>query len=108
MACLTRRRSSVKPAALANTTNKSDLLRRAKSAIDAGEQQLHEAAEALALAHSDFNATQREISERSSKPVGSYRPRPLPMRSRRAVAALPRPVRARPAVTFHIRRLPNG
>jgi hypothetical protein len=46
-----------------NTTTKTDLLRRAKDAIDAGAQCLQEAAEALALAHENFKATQREIAE---------------------------------------------
>jgi hypothetical protein len=53
---------SVEPTALANTTNEADLLQRAKDAIDAGEQRLHEAAEVLALAHSDFKLTQRDLA----------------------------------------------
>ena len=50
-----------------NTTTKVDLLSRAKDAIEAGDQSLHEAADALALAQEDFNATQREIAEAIGK-----------------------------------------
>jgi hypothetical protein len=46
----------------ANTTTKGELLERARAAIEAGEQSLHDAAEALALAQEDFGATQREIA----------------------------------------------
>ena len=45
-----------------NTTTKAELFSRAKTAIGAGESSLREAAEALALAQEDFNATQREIA----------------------------------------------
>src|SRR5947207_1472188 len=46
-----------------NSTTKEALLIRAKDAIEAGDQSLHEAADALALAQEDFKATQREIAE---------------------------------------------
>lgn len=51
----------------ANRTTKDELLSRAKAAIDAGEQSLHVAAEALAVAQDDFNATQREIASSVGK-----------------------------------------
>ena len=51
----------------ANTITKDELLSRAKAAIDAGDQSLHVAAEALALAQDDFNATQREIASAVGK-----------------------------------------
>jgi hypothetical protein len=44
-------------------STKADLLSYAKAAIDEGESLLRAAAEALALAQKDFNATQREIAE---------------------------------------------
>jgi hypothetical protein len=47
----------------AHETTKADVLRRAKAAIDAGEDSLREAAEALAFAEKAFNARQREIAE---------------------------------------------
>jgi hypothetical protein len=47
----------------ANTTTKGELLERAKAAIEAGEQSLHAAAEALGLAQDDHSATQREMAE---------------------------------------------
>jgi hypothetical protein len=50
-----------------NTTTKADLFSRAKIAIEAGDQSPHEAADALALAQEDFNATQREIAEAVGK-----------------------------------------
>jgi len=50
-----------------NTTTKADLFSRAKDAIEAGDQSLREAADALALAQEDFNATQREIAEAVGK-----------------------------------------
>jgi hypothetical protein len=46
-----------------NRTTKAELLSRAKAAIEAGESSLRDAAEALARAQEDFNATQREIAE---------------------------------------------
>jgi hypothetical protein len=52
-----------------NTTTKADLFSRAKNAIEAGEQSLHEAAEALALAQDDFRASQREIADFAGKSV---------------------------------------
>jgi hypothetical protein len=52
-----------------NATNKADLLRRAKDAIEVGDQSLHEAAEALALAQQDFKASQREIADAVGKSV---------------------------------------
>jgi hypothetical protein len=45
-----------------NGTMKAELLSRAKAAIEAGGSP-RDAAEALALAQKDFNATQREIGE---------------------------------------------
>jgi hypothetical protein len=50
-----------------NATTKADLLRRAKDAIEAGDQSLREAADALALAQDDFKASQREIAEAVGK-----------------------------------------
>jgi hypothetical protein len=50
-----------------NTTTKADLFNRAKDAIEAGDQSLHDAAEALALAQEDFKASQREIAEAVAK-----------------------------------------
>jgi hypothetical protein len=50
-----------------NTTTKADLFSRAKDAIEAGDQSLHAAAEALALAQEDFKASQREIAEAVGK-----------------------------------------
>ena len=41
-----------------NSTTKADLLSRARDAIEVGDQSLHEAADALALAKDDFKATQ--------------------------------------------------
>jgi len=52
-----------------NTTTKADLFSRAKDAIEAGDQSLHAAAEALALAQEDFKASQREIAEAVGKSV---------------------------------------
>jgi hypothetical protein len=51
-----------------NTTTKANLFSRAKDAIEAGDQSLKEAAEALALAQ-DFKATQREIAGAVGKSV---------------------------------------
>jgi hypothetical protein len=51
----------------ANTTTKAELLKRAKAAIEAGEQSLHDAAEALGLAKEDHSATQREMAEAVGK-----------------------------------------
>jgi hypothetical protein len=50
-------------ATITNSTTKAELLSRARAAIESGEQFLHDAAEALALAQKDFDATQREIAE---------------------------------------------
>jgi hypothetical protein len=44
-------------------STKAELLGWAKETIDAGENSLRDAVEALALAQKDFNATQREIAE---------------------------------------------
>jgi hypothetical protein len=52
-----------------NTTTKADLFSRAKDAIEAGNQSLHDAAQALALARQDFKASQREIAEAVGKSV---------------------------------------
>jgi hypothetical protein len=51
----------------ANTTTKAELLNRAKAAIEASEQSLHDAAEALGLAEEDHSATQREMAEAVGK-----------------------------------------
>jgi hypothetical protein len=51
-----------------NRTTKADLLSRAKDAIEAGDQSLHDAAEALALTQ-DFKASQREIADAVGKSV---------------------------------------
>jgi hypothetical protein len=55
------------PSSVANATTKTELLRRAKAAIEAGEQSLHDAAEALGLAEEDHSATQREMAEAVGK-----------------------------------------
>jgi hypothetical protein len=54
---------SAAPLGTANTTTKAELLKRAKAAIEAGEQSLQEAAEALGLAEEDHSATQQEMAE---------------------------------------------
>jgi hypothetical protein len=50
-----------------NTTTKADLFSRAKDAIEAGDQSLHDAADALVIAQEDFKASQREIAEAVGK-----------------------------------------
>lgn len=50
-----------------NTTTKAELLKRAKAAIEAGEESLREGAEALGLAEEDHSATQREMAEAVGK-----------------------------------------
>src|SRR5437763_53968 len=55
------------PAIAVNATTKAELLHRAKAAIEAGEQSLHDAAEALGLAQEDHSASQREIAEAVGK-----------------------------------------
>jgi hypothetical protein len=57
------------PLIAVNTTTKADLLSRAKAAIDAGEQSMHDAAELLAIAQEEHGATQREIAEVVGKSV---------------------------------------
>lgn len=52
-----------------NATTKAELLSRAKVAIVDGERSLRDAAEALALAKEDFDATQREIAAAVDKSV---------------------------------------
>jgi hypothetical protein len=52
-----------------NTTTKADLFNRAKDEIEAGDQSLQDAAEALALAREDFKASQREIADAVGKSV---------------------------------------
>jgi hypothetical protein len=54
---------NTEPAIGANTTTKDELLSRAKTALDKGEDSLREAAEALALAQQDHKATQREMAK---------------------------------------------
>jgi hypothetical protein len=60
---------SVEPSIGANTTTKAELFDRAKTAIEAGESSLRDAANAVALAEHDFNATQREIAQAVGKSV---------------------------------------
>ena len=55
------------PTIAVNTTTKAELLRRANSAIEAGERSLHDAAEALGIADEDHSATQREMAEAVGK-----------------------------------------
>ena len=50
-------------ATVMSRTTKAELLSRAKAAIEAGESSVRDAAEALALAQNEFNATQREMAE---------------------------------------------
>ena len=50
-------------ATVTRRTTKAELLTRARAAIEAGESSVRDAAEALALAQKDFNATQREMAE---------------------------------------------
>ncbi len=57
------------PSTAVNTTTKAELLSRAKAAIEASDSSLRNAAEALALAQGDFNATQREIAAAVGKSV---------------------------------------
>jgi hypothetical protein len=52
-----------------NTTTKAELLSRAKDAIEAGEQSLHDAAEALGIAQVEHSASQREMAEAIGKSV---------------------------------------
>jgi cobalamin biosynthesis protein CbiG len=54
----------------ANAATKDDLLRRAKDAIDAGEQSLRDAAEALGVAEETHSASQREMAEAVRESVG--------------------------------------
>jgi hypothetical protein len=61
--------SAREPSIPGNTTTKADLFSRAKDAIEAGDQSLHDAAEALALAREDFKASQREIADAVGKSV---------------------------------------
>ncbi len=58
---------TVTPIAQANATTKDELFCRARNALDAGEQSLKEAADALGLAKEDHSATQREMAEAVSK-----------------------------------------
>jgi hypothetical protein len=46
-----------------NTTTKTELLIRAREAVDAGSRSLRDAAEALGLAEEDHSASQREMAE---------------------------------------------
>ena len=52
-----------------NNTTKADLLSRAKNAIEAVEQSLHDAAEALGIAEEEHSASQREMAEAIGKSV---------------------------------------
>jgi hypothetical protein len=52
-----------------NTTTETELLSRAREAIEAGESSLRIAAEALALAREDFKTTQREMAAAVGKSV---------------------------------------
>ncbi len=53
----------------ANTSTKDDLLQRAKDAIEAGEQSLHDAAEALAEAQEVHGTSQAEMARAIGKSV---------------------------------------
>jgi hypothetical protein len=57
----------IAPPTAVNTTTKEELLQRAKAAVEAGEQSLRDAAEALGLAREDHSATQREMAEAIGK-----------------------------------------
>lgn len=61
--------SAAEPLIPGNTTTKAELFSRAKDAIAAGDQSLHDAAEALALAREDFKSSQREIADAVGKSV---------------------------------------
>jgi hypothetical protein len=66
---LAQEKQAPAPSIAVNTTTKTELLSRAKAAIESGERAMHQAAEALALAQQDFNATQREIARAVGKSV---------------------------------------
>lgn len=51
------------PPCATNRTTKADLLTRARIAVDAGSQSLHDAAGALGLAKEEHSASQREMAE---------------------------------------------
>ena len=55
------------PLVAVNATTKDELLRRAKDAIEAGEQSLHDAAEALSVAQDLHGATQAEMARAIGK-----------------------------------------
>ena len=57
----------IEPPVGPNTTAKDDLLRRARSAIDAGEHSFHEAAEALVIAKELHGAKQAEMAQALDK-----------------------------------------
>jgi hypothetical protein len=61
--------SATEPSVPRNTTTKAELFCRAKDAIAAGDQSLHDAAEALAVAREDFKSSQREIADAVGKSV---------------------------------------
>ncbi len=50
-----------------HTTTKEELLSRARTAIEAGEQSMHDAADALGLAQEEHSATQREMAQAVGK-----------------------------------------
>jgi hypothetical protein len=58
---------TAEPLIVVNSTTKEELLTRAKAAIDAGEQSLHDAAEALAVAQDLHGATQAEMARAVGK-----------------------------------------
>ena len=55
------------PSVAGNTTTKADLLSRAKAAIEAGDQSMREAAEALAVAQELHGASQSEMARTIGK-----------------------------------------
>jgi hypothetical protein len=79
-----------------NATTKAELLSRAKVAIEDGERSLRDAAEALALAHKDFDATQREIAAAVGKSAAWVNR--LRRRLARPTPTTQRPARRRPTL----------
>ena len=65
----THREENITPSSVPNSTTKADLLSLAKAAIEAGEQSLHRAAEALGIAEEEHSASQREMAEAIGKSV---------------------------------------
>jgi hypothetical protein len=63
----TRNTKITAPSSATNTATKAALLNRAKAAIDAGEQSLHDCAEALAVAQELHGASQAEMARAIGK-----------------------------------------